>query len=285
MTAQPQGTTAETTAPNGTAEHRAPAPTLASVYDFPKYYDLLFGSDWKAEFDYLEGCFERYTDRVVERLFEPGCGSGRLLIHFARAGYTVGGNDLNEKAVRYSNDRLERHGFGRPCVVGDMSDFTLDALPDNQPADAAFNTINTFRHLSDDSQAIGHLNCMAGAIAPGGLYMVGIHLLPTRGLRMEEEAWVSRRGNLQVNSFMWSKRIEDRQEVLGMTLDIYTPTDHRQIEDEMRYRTYTATQFHELLRRVPAWEIAAVHDFAYDLNRVTTVDETTEDVVFVLRRR
>ena len=30
-----------------------------SLYDYPKYYDLLFGSDWKAEFDFLEGCFAR----------------------------------------------------------------------------------------------------------------------------------------------------------------------------------------------------------------------------------
>ena len=256
-----------------------------SVYDHPKYYDLLFGSDWRAEFDFLEGCFERYTDRVVERLFEPGCGTGRLLAHFAKAEYAVGGNDLNARAIDYCNDRLDRYGHGRPCVVGDMADFGLDSLPGGTPADAAFNTINTFRHLGTDKLAVGHLRCMADVIAPGGLYMVGIHLLPTKGLRMEEEAWTSRRGNLQVNSFMWSKRIERRQEILGMTLDVYTPTSHRRIEDEMHYRTYTAAQFAALLRKEPRWEVAAVHDFAYDLEEPVEIGPQTEDVVYVLRRR
>ena len=261
-----------------------PPLVIESVYDHPKYYDLLFGSDCQAELAFLEGCFERYTDRTVERLFEPGCGTGRLLIHFARAGYTVSGNDLNAMAIDYCNDRLERNGFARSCVVGDMSDFCLADLPNRTLADAAFNTINTFRHLSSDAAAIAHLNCMADVIAPGGLYAVGIHLLPTRGIRMEEEAWTSRRGHLQVNSFMWSKRIDDRDEVLGMTLDVYTPTSHRRIEDEMRYRTYTADQFDELLSLCPQWEVAATHDFAYDLDNPIEIGPMTEDVVYVLRR-
>lgn len=258
---------------------------LDSVYNHPKYYDLLFGSDWRAEFDFLEDCFERYTDRVVERLFEPACGTGRLLIRFAQAEYVVGGNDLNDKAIEYCNDRLERHGFGRPCVVGDMSDFNLKSLPGKKQADAAFNTINTFRHLSDDKSALAHLECMAKVIAKGGIYIIGIHLLPTEGTRLEQEAWTSRRGNLQVNSFMWSKGIVNRQEILGMTLDIYTPTSHMVVEDEMKYRTYTKAQFQKLLQKAGQWEIAAVHDFAYDIDDVIEVTADTEDVVFVLKRK
>ena len=29
------------------------------LYDFPKYYDLIFGSDWKAEYDFLLAAFAR----------------------------------------------------------------------------------------------------------------------------------------------------------------------------------------------------------------------------------
>ena len=57
-----------------------------SMYDYPAYYELAYGSDWRAEFDYLEDCFERYTDREVRRLFEPACGTGRLIWQFARVG-------------------------------------------------------------------------------------------------------------------------------------------------------------------------------------------------------
>ena len=108
----------------------------ARLYDFPRYYDLLFGSDWRAEFDFLLGAFELHAARKVRSLFEPACGTGRLLIHFAREGYRVAGNDLNARAVAFCNARLARNGFPASAVVGDMSRFTV-----TRPVDAAFNTV------------------------------------------------------------------------------------------------------------------------------------------------
>jgi hypothetical protein len=34
-----------------------------AIYDYPKYYELLFGSDWRAEFGFLRACFEKYARR------------------------------------------------------------------------------------------------------------------------------------------------------------------------------------------------------------------------------
>lgn len=253
-----------------------------SLYDFPKYYDLLFGFDWKAECDYLEQCFEAFARCKVERLFEPACGTGRLLIKLAQRGYTVAGNDLNPHAVDYCNERLVRFGYPNSAVVGDMSDFTV-----KKKFHASFNMINSFRHLETEKKATRHFQCMADGLTKGGLYVLGVHLIPTDGTRMEQESWVARRGNLQVNSHMWCKELDmkGRNEKLGMTLDIYTPTSHRQIRDEMNYRTYTAKQMKTLLARVPELEIAAVHDFSYDISSPVEIDETSEDVVYVLRKR
>ena len=46
----------------------------------------------------------------VTELPEPACGTGRLMFRMAQAGYDVAGLDLNEKAVDFSNARLEKHG-------------------------------------------------------------------------------------------------------------------------------------------------------------------------------
>lgn len=252
------------------------------LYDFPKYYDLVFGSDWKAEFDFLEDCFERYTSRTVEQLFEPACGTGRLLIKFAQAGYQVSGNDLNARAVDYCNKRFRRAGFDDAAVVGDMSDFRLA-----RKVDACFNMINSFRHLQTEQQARGHFRCIADALKKNGLYLIGLHLTPTVGDRIEDEAWSARRGNLAVNSYMWSKSIDlkKRREEIGMQFDIYTPTKHERIVDEMTYRTYTARQFKSLLATVPELEVVAVHDFVYDVDEQVDIKPETEDVVFVLRKK
>ena len=106
-----------------------------SIYDFPKYYDLLFGSDWKAEFDFIEECAAKHCDLTVKRVFEPACGTGRILIKLAQVGYEVGGNDLNEKAIDFCNDRLERFGFARSTLVEDMTDFKIVTIPEQHETD------------------------------------------------------------------------------------------------------------------------------------------------------
>lgn len=251
------------------------------LYDYPKYYDLVYGSDWKAEFEFLQACFQKYGSHPVQRLFEPACGTGRLLIRLAEAGYQVLGNDLNPRAVEFCNARFQRKGLAPAAVVGDMAAFRL-----RHKVDAAFNMINSFRHLPDESAAESHLRCVARALKKGGLYLLGLHLTPTVGDRVDREEWSARRGNLAVISSMWSAGIDMRRRVerVGMTFDVYTPTNHQQIVDEMSYRTYTAAQMKRLLAKVDEFEVVETYDFSYDMDEPIKITATTEDVVFVLRR-
>ena len=253
-----------------------------NLYDYPKYYDVVFASDWKPEFDFLLAVFDRHAQRSVRRIFEPACGTGRLLVKLGQAGYDVSGLDLNERAVAYCNRRLERHGLPAAAFVGDMSDFKL-----SRKADAAMNTINSFRHLQTERAAEGHLRAMAEALRRGGIYALGLHLTPTRGEPMQEECWSARRGNLAVNSRMWHKSLDLRRrtEQVGMIFDIYTPTRTLRLENEICFRTYTARQMRTLIERVAAFEIAEIYDFSYDMDHPVTICPETEDVVYILRKR
>jgi SAM-dependent methyltransferase len=255
---------------------------VVSLYDYPKYYDLVFGSDWKAEFDFLRASFERYLPGRVRHVLEPACGTGRLMVKLAGAGYNVHGFDLNARAVEYCNRRLARHGFAATAFVADMSDFRPP-----RKFDVAFNLINSFRHLQSEAAAEAHLRCVAAALRPGGLYLLGLHLTPLGQQRCREESWSARRGHLAVNSHMWSISVDPRrrQERLGMTFDVFTPSRYFQLAEEMFFRTYTAEQFARLLARVGKYQVLATYDFAYDINLPLQIGPETEDVVFVMRRR
>lgn len=254
----------------------------ANIYDYPKYYDVLFGSDWKTEYHFLRKCFERYAKRAVARLFEPACGTGRLLVKFAQAGYEVSGNDLNAKAIDYCNRRLAQYGFRPTAFVGDMADFRLP-----RKVDAAFNTINTFRHLATDEQAENHLRCVADALSKGGLYLLGLHLTPTYGAVGDTEIWSARKGSLEIDSKMWTVSVDRRRrkERVGFQFDVSTPSRQFRLADEFDFRTYTIAQFRALLQRVPSLEVVETYDFAYKIKEPIQVDERTEDVVWVLRKR
>ncbi len=261
--------------------------TKASIYDFPVYYDLVFGSDTAAEMKFLGKCFDRYVDGKVRRVFEPACGTGRLIYRMGRpgvegGGLEVGGIDLNEKAINYCNRRLERLKIKGRAMVGDMSDFEV-----KRPYDAAFNTINSFRHLQTEAGAQAHLEAMARAVRPGGIYALGLHLTPTRGETTDHESWSARRGQLSINTYMWpiEKNAKKRLEKFGIRFDVYKPTQSLRIEDALELRSYTADQFQKLLASVPVWEICEWFDFAYDADAPTVVNETSEDIVVILKRK
>lgn len=252
-----------------------------SIYDHPKYYDLVFGSDCAAEIRFIEGCGQLYTRGKLRRLFEPACGTGRLLLRLAKRGYAVSGIDLNPKAIEFCNERLERHGLPASTWVADMSQFQM-----RQRADIAFNTINSFRHLGSERAARGHLRCMAQALRPGGIYLLGIHLTPTAAPPSDTESWSARRGHLAVNTHMWTRLrdLKNRVERFGIRFDVHTPRRSFRIEDELVLRSYTQEQFEKLVKAAGTWEIIAAHDFGYACDAPIKVDATNEDVVYVLRR-
>ena len=252
-----------------------------SLYDYPRYYDLVYGSDWKAEVDFLRGVFDRHVRGSTKRLLEPACGTGRLMFRLEREGYQVDGIDLSQNAVTYCNQRLLRHGFRSSARVADMTDFTVKSK-----YCAAFNTINSFRHLEKHTQARDHLACMAKAIRRGGVYILGLHLCPRFGEPVEEESWIARRGHLCVQTSMWlvERNLRKRFERFHMRYDIWTPTDHKTLDDEFNFRTYTRQQFDTLVSEIPEFEIEAMYDFSYDLNRPIKVDGHSEDVVYILKR-
>jgi SAM-dependent methyltransferase len=254
----------------------------ASIYDFPTYYDLVFGSDTAAEMSFLASCFDRYVSGKVTRVFEPACGTGRLLYRMGRKGMEVGGIDLSEKAVEFCNARLARMKLKGRAQHGDMSNFEVP-----KAFDAAFNTINSFRHLPTEEAAVGHLECLAKAIRKGGIYVLGLHLTPTRGETTDEESWSARRGQLSINTHMWpvEKNPRKRMEKFGIRFDIYQPLDSFRIEDVLELRSYTAKQFQQFLASVPAWEPLEYYDFRYSIKEPIQPGPTTEDVVVILKRK
>lgn len=253
-----------------------------SIYNHPKYYDLVFGADCAAEVKFILGCGRQYMQRPPKRFFEPACGTGRLLYSLARKGFEAAGLDLNSKAIEFCNQRFARHGLPKSAFVADMAEFRV-----KRKYDLGFNTINSFRHLSNESAARRHLECMGRAVRVGGLYLLGVHLTPTKVPPSETESWSARRGHLSINTHMWtnSRDTKKREERFGIRFDVHRPSGSFRIKDELVLRSYTPKQMDRLIKSAGCWETVATYDFAYDLDHPSEVDAATEDVVYVMRRK
>jgi SAM-dependent methyltransferase len=257
-------------------------PKNVNWYDYPKYFDLAFRSETKLEADFIEAACRKYCHFPAKRLLEPACGTGRLIAELAARGYRMSGFDLSESALQFCRRRLHRKKLDAEIFAADMADFRL-----TRNVDAAFNTFNSFRHLLTEDAAKSHLECVANCVRPGGLYLLGFHLLPPDASEECIERWTEREGPTQVTVTLRVLETDRRKRVETLRVSLLAREREKtlRLRDEFRFRMYTAAQFRRLLSKVPAWELCDVYDFWYEIDHPLKLDNELSDTVFVLRKR
>ena len=259
-------------------------PTIlqASWYDYPQYYDIAFRSETRMEADFFEAAFQKYCPFPVRRLLEPACGTGRLIAEMAVRGYCVTGLDLSGPSLDYLKRRLTRRGLRASIRRADMADFRL-----LRPVDAAYCTFDGFRHLLTERAARRHLQCVAEHLRPGGIYILGFHLLPLDADEQCTERWTERHGRTQVTVTLRVLATDRRRRIERLRISLLARTGPKEIRlrHDFPFRMYTAAQFRRLLDAVPALELCDVFDFWYEIDRPFEFNDELSDTVFVLRRR
>jgi SAM-dependent methyltransferase len=250
-------------------------------YDYPQYWDLAFRSETKLEADFIEAACAKYCSRQAQSLLEPGCGGGRLVVEMAARGYDVQGIDLSQPSIRYLEKRLARRKLRAKVLVADMTTF----VP-SRPVDAAFCTLNTFRHLTTEDAARRHLESVAASLRVGGIYVLGFHLLPPDADEECIERWSAKHGQTKVTITL---RVLDfdrqtRLETIRFSLRVRSGDHDLKLRSDYQYRIYTAAQFHRLLASVPQFELCDVYDFWYDIDDPLQLSNQLGDAVFVLRK-
>lgn len=257
--------------------------TENNCYDVPEYWDLAFGEDTVDEADFIQASAQKYCSFSVHRLLEPGCGGGRLVLELARRGYEVTGWDLSQRAVDYANSTLRANGLSANVVVADMVNTIAD-----RHFDVAYCLVNTFRHLLTEDNAERHLKNVAQSLSPGGLYILGMHLFPPDADEEDEEEWSHTRDGVTVSiqlSVAACNR-QSREETLRFFMTANDPAVEgiQRFRSDYRMRLYEASQFLDLLAKVPQFELLDVYDFWYDIDEPLQLSDDMGDTVFILRR-
>src|SRR5438128_6522132 len=255
---------------------------LANWYDYPQYYDIAFQANTWREVDFIEAACRKYCPFDARRFLEPACGSGRLITELAARGYQVTGFDLSQSALTYLRRRVARRLLHAETFEAEMSNFRLA-----RPVDAAYCTVNTFRHLLTEQAARGHLECVAGSLCPGGIYLLGLHLLPLDVDPEDDARWTEWRGQTKVTITLRMLHIDLRRRIenLRVCLLVRRGSKELRLRHEFQLRTYTARQFRRLLGSVPSLELCNIYDSCYDIEQPFAVNDKIAYCLFVLRRR
>ena len=257
-------------------------PIVGDWYDHPEIYDLSLRDETPQEAAFVEAACRKYCPFPVRRLLEPACGSGRLVTEMAARGYEVTGLDLNEKALAYLRKRLARRKLAAEVYLADMTEFSLP-----QPVDAAFCLVNSFRHLLTETAARRHLECVARHLRPGGIYILGLHLVPPDADYASIERWRTRQGKTQVSTDLRVIASDQRRRIesLQVSLRVHRGEQLWRFRGRFDLRLYNATQFRRLLNSVPALELCDVYDFWYEIDEPLELNNVISDTVFILKKR
>ena len=255
-------------------------------YETPLYYDIIFEEDTTKEGDFIEEALRRFG-RIRKhagkpRLLEPACGSGRLVAEMARRGYAVTGFDRLAVMLDFARRRLAAQKLDATLTLGELDDFKFPGR-----FDVAHCLVSTFKYLATGQAARAHLDCVARALQPDGIYLLGFHLSDYRWPFCQHERWVNERDGVRVvcNIRSWPPDPVKRREQVRSRLRIEEGGRVKLAETNWWFRTYDARQAKRLLATVPQFEHVATYDFCYDWTRPRDLDMKYLDTLLVLRRR
>lgn len=254
-----------------------------NCYDVPQYWDLAFSDDTELEAEFVVAAAKKYCDFPATRLYEPGCGGGRLVVELASRGFQVTGVDQSATAVEYARKTLADRSLDAEIVVGDMREPLAAA-----EFDLAYCLVNTFRHLLTEEDARQHLESVYKMLRPRGLYVIGLHLLPPDADEEDEEDWKVETPDVTVHMQLVAADCdrEQRLETLrfSMTANVVGTREPICHSTDYRMRIYEATHVRQLLASVPAFELVDVYDFWYDIEDPLELSDKLGDTVLVLRK-
>jgi len=216
---------------------------MASIYDHPLYYDVLFGWDRSAEARFYHEAFLHHEVPGEGRVLEVACGTGQIALRLARQGWRMTGLDRSPEMLAFLVEQAEQKGASVSPLCADMISF---ALP--EPQHAACNPLSSFRLLLDEDAARSHLRCVAAVLEPGGVYVLDTAFGTSGEAEDDLEEWVMRRNDVEIQAYPDRVEVRDGERGLQLTL-----AWHEQM------RPYTPASFRELVASAGRFSVEACY--------------------------
>src|SRR5204862_1729996 len=145
----------------------------------------------------------------------------------------------------------------------------------------------TFCPLLAGASGPGHLEWLPRNLRSWGIYLLGLHLLPSHAHPEDNARWTECRGQIKVTVTLRMLRIDLRHRIenLRVCLLVRRASKELRLRHEFQLRTYTVRQFRRLLGSVPSLEVCNIYDSRYDIEQPFALNERIAYCLFVLRRR
>ncbi len=195
---------------------------------------------------FYDGDYRDYTDdiRLVLKTaraagrtaLELGCGTGRVLLPLAEAGFQVVGLDKSAALLAIARRKLAKQGFESETVASEsaadgsrmvrlvQADMTSFELAQTE-VDFAFVVSNTLMHLTTQAEQLLALQCAHRHLRAGGLLLIDLfnpdvaYLESISGIQELADWWEDEESGARV--LKWATRYLDAARQLQETIFVY----------------------------------------------------------------
>ena len=248
--------------------------------DVAPLYDLEFD-----EFDSDLDLYRGYAEIVGSPILELGCGTGRLLVPLAEAGFEVTGVDSSLDMLERARARIEQTEFSNVDLVhGDMRQLT--GIP-NDTFRLVFCAVNSFLHLESRVDQLDTLSAVRRVLDDRGVLVIDVfHPTPAALSAMDDRLTLDGDWPLpdgaRVNRF--SQRRVHPTEQLIETILIFDRVDSEGLvtRSQTSYQSRYVHHFEMLgLLESAGFEIEGVYG-SYALD---PLEDGSSSMIFVAHRR
>lgn len=133
---------------------------------FARFYDGEYGA-----FDADLALYRGFAERAGGPILELGCGTGRVLLALAEAGFDVVGLDVSAAMLAIARAKAQALGVSDRAhlVQGDMRQFELECR-----FGLIYSAINSFMHLETQADQLAALRCCRRHLLAGGLLVLDL---------------------------------------------------------------------------------------------------------------
>jgi SAM-dependent methyltransferase len=254
---------------------------MESFYDEPEYYDLAFSwRDIGKEVDVFEECFGRYSKIPVRSVLELASGTSPHLEELSKRGYEYTGLDLSKAMVLWSEARAKKLGIEAAFIEADMADFCV-----SEPVDFVFTMCGSL-YTKSTEEFLSHLESVARALRPGGLYFLDWCINFEWNQPKGEQKWKMKRKGVEIKVRFLEEIINPASQIARHRLigDLNDRGQEHHFESRNTVRVILPQEFLLFLEKCGKFEFIGWWN-NWDLGRPMEKEESANRPITLIRRR